>query len=401
MRTAVTVVRIIVGLLFIVSGLVKANDPLGLSYKMEEFFEIWNTGLTTSNFFLKSFFINLFNFLHGHTLALSVFMIALEVMAGVALLIGWERKLVLNLLLVLILFFTFLTGYAYFSGTFKNCGCFGDCLPITPLTSFLKDILLLALILFLLFGKKYIVPFFTTKLQALVLLAFLIFSTGFQWYVLNYKPVVDCLPFKKGNNIAEQMKIPANAVADSFAIRFIYEKDGKQFEFSPGNLPDDLDAYKFIDRKDKLVRKGNAEPAIKGFSLIGSSDFDSTGLILNHPGYSILYFIHYNNDKETNVDVKSLVETSGKKNIPVYAITMNATTLSEFFNRVQVKIPIMKIDLTAFRTAARTNPSIYLLNKGAVAEKWSGKEISKALKTINNIAVQKVPETEPVIDSTQ
>ncbi len=79
MRTAVTVVRTIVGLLFIVSGLVKANDPLGLSYKMEEFFEIWNTGLTTSNFFLKSFFISLFNFLHGHTLALSVFMIAFQV----------------------------------------------------------------------------------------------------------------------------------------------------------------------------------------------------------------------------------------------------------------------------------------------------------------------------------
>src|SRR5215218_2227519 len=99
MRTAVTIVRIIVGLLFIVSGLVKANDPLGLGYKMQEFFEIWNADLASSGFFLKSPLIAMFDFLHDHSLALSVIMIALEIMAGVALLLGWMKRSVLNLLL--------------------------------------------------------------------------------------------------------------------------------------------------------------------------------------------------------------------------------------------------------------------------------------------------------------
>src|SRR5215216_1933875 len=99
MKTLVTIVRTIVAVLFIVSGLVKANDPLGLSYKMQEFFEIWNTGLASSSSFLKSPLIALFDFLHQHSLALSVIMIALEIIAGVALLLGWIKRFVLNLLL--------------------------------------------------------------------------------------------------------------------------------------------------------------------------------------------------------------------------------------------------------------------------------------------------------------
>lgn len=106
MKIAVTVIRIIVGLLFVFSGLVKANDPLGLSYKMQEFFEIWN--------------LHQFN---SWTLLMSVLMNAFERIAGTALIVGWRIKLFSWLLLLLIVFFTFLTGYTYITGMPKNCGC--------------------------------------------------------------------------------------------------------------------------------------------------------------------------------------------------------------------------------------------------------------------------------------
>src|SRR5687767_15686927 len=105
MKISVRIIQFIVGILFIISGLVKANDPLGLSYKMQEFFEVWNTSLGAN-----SFLVSIFTYFHEHSLALSVFMIALEIMTGVALLLGWQKKLVLNTLLVLIVFFTFLTA---------------------------------------------------------------------------------------------------------------------------------------------------------------------------------------------------------------------------------------------------------------------------------------------------
>ena len=215
-------------------------------------------------------------------------MITLEIVAGVALLLGWMKRFVLNLLLLLIIFFTFLTAYAYLSGKFKNCGCFGDCLPITPFTSFMKDVVLLVLIIFLIAGRKYIVPLFSRGAQTAVMLFSLVARLALQWYALNYLPPVDCLPFKVKNNIPQQMKIPAGAVPDSFAIRFVYEKGGKKYEFSPENFPSDLGTYKFVDRKDKLVRKGNAEIPIKGFTL-NAGNMDSTDIVLSQPKALLLF----------------------------------------------------------------------------------------------------------------
>src|SRR5260370_15991826 len=114
MKVTTNITRVIVGVLFIFSGLVKADDPLGLSYKMQEFFEVWN-----------------FHMLDNFTLAFSIIMIVFEIVAGVAMLLGWRMKLFSLLLLLLIIFFTFLTGYAYLSGKVRECGCFGDCIPLT------------------------------------------------------------------------------------------------------------------------------------------------------------------------------------------------------------------------------------------------------------------------------
>ena len=99
MKIAINIIRIFVALLFIFSGLVKAKDPYGLSYKMQEFFEVW--GLTSLNDF---------------TLAMALIMNIFEVLAGVAVIIGWRMKFFSWLLLLLIIFFTFLTGYTALSG---------------------------------------------------------------------------------------------------------------------------------------------------------------------------------------------------------------------------------------------------------------------------------------------
>lgn len=384
MNVWVNIAKAIVGILFIVSGLVKANDPLGLSYKMQEFFEVWNGDLALGNFFLKNALIGLFTFLNAHALLLSIIMIVLEIMAGVALLIGWKKRFVLSLLLALIVFFTFLTGYAYASGKFKNCGCFGDCLPISPLASFIKDIVLLALILFLLAGMKYIQPLGSRKTQAVVLGLSLLFSIGLQWYVLSYLPLADCLPFKKEASIAEGMKPPPGAIPDSFAIQFVYERDGKRFEFLPENLPADLASYKFVERNDKLIRKGNAEPPIKGFALSGITDTDSTTDVLAQPN-AVLYF--YENEtgmpEEVKRNLTSVYKKAAAKNIPVYVVTTSLNSIKKDFNQDAFPgLQFFKVDFTAFRTAARTNPTIYFLQNGTIQDKRSRYQTDKLLTAI-------------------
>ena len=380
MKLAITIVRVIVGILFIFSGLVKAIDPLGLSYKMKEFFEIWNGGLETGSFFLKDILINLFQFLHDHSLSLSVFMIAFEILAGVALLLGWRIRVFSWLLLLLILFFTFLTGYAFYSGKFTNCGCFGDCIPITPKTSFLKDIVLTALIIFLFRYRNNIRPYLTGKTNFGIMTAATIFSFGLQWYVLNYLPLIDCLPFKKGNNIPEKMKPPPGAVQDSFAIRFVYEKGGKEFEFSPTELPADLNTYTFKDRVDKLIKKGNADPPIKGFSLKTSSGDDSTDAVLSKPHSLLLFCENFATPvKDWEKDFEKLMNVALQKNIPVYIVTASLNEAAIALKKTPFSnLQVFECDFTAIRTAARTNPCLYLLKQGTVVNKWSYKKLSQA-----------------------
>lgn len=400
MKIVINVSRFLVGILFIFSGLVKANDPLGLSYKMQEFFEVWISDLSNGSFFLNKTLIHVFDFFHNHSLALSVFMIAFEIIAGAALLFGWKMKLFGWLLLLLIIFFTFLTGFAFYSGKFKNCGCFGDCIPITPKTSFLKDLVLLLLIALLFAKRKMIKPFLSGAATLFAMLIITVLSFGIQWYTLNYLPFTDCLPFKKGNNITEEMKLPKGAVPDSFAIRFVYEKGGKQFEFSPAELPDDLGTYTFVSRADKLIRKGNAEPDIKGFTLSGSTDEDSTQIVLSQP-YAVLLFCENFSvpaSKWEN-DFSKLYAKAKEKNIPVYIIT---TQLSEAVKQLAgtsfADAPVFKCDYTAVRTAARTNPCLYLLQEGTILGKWSYHQTGSAIKELESLTIQPLPQI--ITDST-
>ena len=398
MKKIIIAIQIIVGVLFIFSGLIKANDPHGLGYKMQEFFEVWNEGLAGSSFFLKNFLISVFDFFHDHALLLAVIMIALEIIAGFAVIMGWQMKFFSWLLLLMIVFFTFLTGYAWLavkpdgSPKFTNCGCFGDCIPITPNISFTKDVILTILILFLFFFRKKIVPAFSKRASLLFILAVTIFSFGIQWYTLNYLPVLDCLPFKKGNNIQEKMKMPANAIPDSTVITFVYEKQGQKVEFTADKFPADFsaDTYKYVDRYDKLIRKGkNNEPPIKGFILSGNTNEDSTQYILSQP-YAILLFAEDFTApvKEWSAKFEKIYAIAKGKNIPVFMIT---TTMNEAPAAIAGTsfsgIKIFKCDVTLVRTAARTNPCVYLLQNGTIVNKWSGKQLVKTEAALNNLPV--------------
>ena len=224
----------------------------------------------------------------------------------------------------------------------------------------------------------------------MALVVTLVLSLGFQWYVLNYLPVMDCLPFKKGANIAENMKPPPGAVPDSFAIRFIYEKGGKQYEFAPENLPADFTTYKFIDRRQTLVRKGNAEATIKGFSLTGSvkdsisgNIIDSTQIILSQPKALLIFLLEFDNASWVT-QTNKLLRSAREKAIPVYVVSPNLTEAETLFQGTS-NVQFFNTDFTVVRTVARTNPTILLLKSGTIEKKWSEKEINKAADYITTM----------------
>lgn len=373
MKTIVNIARIIVGILFIFSGLIKANDPLGLSYKMQEFFEVWG-----SYSMLHSIMI----WLNNYALIFSLITITLEVIVGIAILLGWGARFFSWLLLLLIIFFTFLTGYAVLSGKIKTCGCFGDCIPLTAMQSFIKDIVLFILVLIIFFGSKYIKPLFKVRLSFMLIFVSVLLLLGFQWYVLIRLPVIDCLPFKTGNNLLELRKMPANAVADKMDFKFIYEKNGEKKEFNKNQLPDST--WTFVKREDIIIEHGkNNEPPIKDFFLTTLSGSDTTEAVLNNPGEYYFFFIN-NVAKDTArwlENFRKLYTFAKEKNRPLFIIASQASAAQQFFNEHNnFNITVLGCDATALKTAARTNPTVYLMQGPIVKKKWGRINIAKVIR---------------------
>jgi len=349
MQNFLKILRWSVGLLFIFSGLIKANDPLGLSYKMQEFFDVWGI-----------------QFLTDYTLGFALVMNTLEIVAGIALLIQFPYKQTLWLLLGLIVFFSFLTGYALFSGKIKTCGCFGDCIPLTPKTSFIKDIVLLVSIVILLLNIKK-AKSNTHKYVGIFVLLLTTSAVGYgQYYVLAHLPIIDCLPFKAGNDIVEKMKEPAGAIKDSISIQMEFEKAGKTYFFDANHFPDNFDStYVYKNRKEVVVRKGNGLlPAIVDFEMTNINGVDTTQALFST---EIPYVLVFTGKIEATVPWENLLSSLHKKYKLVYIVTADKAGAQQFLAKENILIG----DITMLKTAARVWPSLFIMNGSTIMQKTS------------------------------
>ena len=203
---------------------------------------------------------------------------------------------------------------------------------------------------------------------AVVLLTLvIIISTAGQLYVLRHLPFIDCLPYKKGNNIVEQMKTPQGAIPDSFAIMFTYKKSGKELSFDQEHFPVDFDStYEYVGRKDKLVKKGNGLAAkIVDFSMQGLSGGDTTAAIFaNTSSYVLVLAKDMKNVNDWRPAFEKLVSLAKQKNMTVTLVTADAANAVGLFPNTA----IAKCDATVLKTAARVNPTFFVM-KGATVEK--------------------------------
>ncbi|MEP7163691.1 MAG: BT_3928 family protein [Ferruginibacter sp.] len=369
MKLTVTIARVLTGLLFIFSGLVKAIDPRGLAYKMQEFFEAWaNDG------FMKSMMQSLDHF----ALSFSIIMITLEVVVGVALLIGWQKRFTTWILLLLMLFFSFLTSYVLFSGKIRACGCFGDCIPLTPIQTFTKDIILLCLALLLLIKVKYITPVAKPFFSFLYILLATILTLMLQFHVLKHLPLADCLPYKKGNNILELMKMPADAVPDKYDYVFVYEKNGEKKDFSMSALPDST--WNFAERKQVLLQKGkNNIPAISDYSLSSDADNVTTSILSNPKEYYLVYMKdlpeHADNWITKFGRINKQAKEQGKE---MYVVTAERAVIENFLKQNNITVDgLLTCDAIVIKTVARVNPTLYKMKGPVVQGKWAGADFDE------------------------
>lgn len=355
MKILVTLSRILVGVLFIISGLIKANDPLGFSYKLEEYFTVFNTPVFSSV-----------------SVPLAMLICILEVGLGVAILVGYRMVLVSWLSLLMMVFFSFLTFYSAWFDVVKDCGCFGDALKLKPWESFWKDIILLVLILLIFAWRKKIQPLFSEKAAALLTFAGIIFTTWFTWHCYSHLPVKDFRPYAIGKNIREGMQLPPGAVTDSVVMMFIYEKDGQRVELDVNQVGQADSTYKFIDRIDKVVREGDKAP-IHDFAIRDAEDNDYAEDFLNRDEY-IFMLVAYDlskTDLKIQPRINDFATLAQKNNYEFFGITSTVPSETDKFRHEhQNMFPYYFCDGTTLKTIIRSNPGLVLLKNGTVIDMW-------------------------------
>ncbi len=353
MKLLVTISRCCVGILFIFSGFIKLNDPLGFSYKLQEYF---GEGV-----------LNL-EFLIPFALLIAVFLVIFEVLVGITLLLGYLPKLTLWTLLGMILFFTFLTFYSAYFNKVTDCGCFGDAIPLTPWQSFSKDIILTILILILFFGRRYITPI--KPIAAHQWIVFVCFSCclGYAYYVLMHLPVFDFRPYKIGVNIKKDMEVPEGAPEAVFEYNWRFEIEGQEKIITTNGDYPTVEGT-FIDVETKEIEEGYVPP-IHDFSIEKDGE-DHTERILTAP--KALVIIIYNSSKSESegwAAIRTVTDAALQKGYTVIGLSASTPEdIQELRTIHHLNFEVYTTDETALKTIIRSNPGILRLEKGTIKQK--------------------------------
>ncbi len=370
------VARWLVGALFIFSGLIKLNDPVGTQIKLEEYFEVF-----------ASDFHPLFRVFIPYALEIGLVLVVLEVILGVAVLIYYRMKLTAAILLVLIVFFTILTGYSAIYNKVTDCGCFGDVIKLTPWQSFYKDLILLVFILHQFVYRNTYTPVLRTLEGHAVMAVVTLVSFSLGIYAIRHLPFIDFRPYKVGSHIPDQMKLPPDAKPDSVVMTFIYRKDGRQVELTLNELSRVDSTYQFVDRIDKVVRVGD-RPKITDFSVTDISGNDVTSQTFE--GAKLLIIIHYVHEASVaNVGrIRRLIkEVEGKADVMMLTASPEAE-FEAFRHAHQLAAPYYFTDATVLKTMIRSNPGITLWVNGTVKGMWHHNDTPTAEEVIQLIGAQ-------------
>ena len=362
------IARTLLALTFLFSGFVKAVDPLGTVYKIEDYLKAfggWFTDLMP---------------LAGTA---AVLLILIEWLLGVCMLANVRTKWTSWLSLVFYLVMTPLTLWIALTNPVSDCGCFGDAIVLTNWQTFWKNVVLLSLAICLVICRKAIPQLWKGWVEIIIAFVGASIAGGIMLYSYNHLPPMDFRPYKVGNHIPTLMEVPEGAPVDEYAITLIYEKDGVEQEFTLENYPKGDDSWTFVDQKSMLIKKGY-EPPIHDFEILTMNFEDITYDILESEA-PITLITMYDLDKTNRTQAAKLMDIyqacmdrgeqcyfltgSGEEQIYAFGeeIGMDMETIESTF---------CTIDPVTLKTIVRANPGMFVVQNGVVMEKHNLRQIN-------------------------
>ncbi len=362
MLWAARIARFLVGIVFIFSGLIKLNDPVGTQIKFEEYFEVFAQDIPL----LHGFFMALVPF----TLGMSVLFCAAEIILGVALMVSYKPKVTTWLLFFLIVFFTFLTFYSAYFNRVTDCGCFGDAIKLKPWTSFSKDVVLTVLILFIIGHRNRIKPRNTGWLVGLTT----VLTLGLGLYAIAFLPPLDLLPYAVGKSIPAQMK-----PSEPLRYQYVMAKNGKNTTFD--QYPADT-TYKF---REMVLINENAKPKITDYRVWNDAgDFTQQ----TFEGTKLFVIVKHTKDIDAGSipAIRSLVRNLQGSGVETYVLTsVGDDEINAFLTQYQLAVKPYKVDGTVLKTIMRANPGTWLLKDGVVRGKWHYNTTPDAAEVVKRV----------------
>lgn len=361
MRWIVQIARAIVGLLFIISGLIKLNDPMGFAFKLQDYFD--------------PSVLNL-EFLIPYALPFAIVIVIFEILIGFMLLLGVARKFTLWSLIAMILFFTFLTFYSAYFNKVTDCGCFGDAIPLNPWQSFYKDVVLLFLIAILYFGRNYIQPILNKRVRAFTIFLSFVLSISIVYYVLGNLPIIDFRPYKIGANIQEGMAYPEDAPEAVYDYHWWFNIDGKEEMITTqGSYPEVEGEFLRVDTEQ--VSEGY-EPPIHDFSIEKDGE-DYTDEFLNTPNLVVIVAYDLNLANDIGMTkVSTMAKKARSKGFEVIALSAsNAEKAASVKEEFDLPFDFYFCDETALKTIVRSVPGILVLQEGTITDKQHWTNLNK------------------------
>lgn len=359
---SVNLCRFFLAAVFIFSGFIKANDPLGTVYKIQDYLEAWS---------LYSLNGTIFPYTMATLLAIFEFVV------GINLLFGIRRRLTPVLLNVFMAVMTLLTLWLALYNPIKDCGCFGDVVVLTNWETFFKNIILLAASVVVLKNSRKMTRLVTGKVDWLISLYSFVFIIFFTIYCYRRLPVFDFRPFKIGTDIVKAMEIPEGAKRTEFETIFVCEKDGVQQKFTADNYPTDS-AWVFVSAETEVKEQGY-EPPIQDFCITSPVDGeDITGEVLSDENYSFLLiapWLSKADDSEIDL-INEVYDYSVDNGYRFLCLTAsNDADIELWRDNTGAEYPFAIMDEITLKTIVRSSPGLVLLRKGVILNKWSNMDL--------------------------
>ena len=352
--------RIVLGLTFILSGFVKAIDPLGTQYKIEDYLGVLSLGGMLPDFV---------------TLGTSVAISAIEFTLGVLLLFAISRRVISKVTLVFMTIMTLITAWLYIANPISDCGCFGDAIHLTNGETLLKNIIMLVMTAVVVYKPRDMIRTLSNGNSTIVINYSVLFILLYAAYSLYMLPQFDFRPYHIGTNIEEGMKIPEGAPQPEFETTFLMKKDGQTKEFTLENYPDST--WEFVDSKTIMVKEGFVPP-IHDFSILSLNGDDLTEDILQQKGYTFLLIAPYleKADDSNFGPIDQIYEYAEEYGYKFYCLTASGKqAIARWQDMTGAEYPFYNTDAVTLKTIIRSNPGMLLLKDGTVIQKWSHNEL--------------------------